>query len=210
MKELFYSDIEDLCLDVSEVHDKLCENNDFVDVTIVAKYEVAKQIISELVYYDYDLCNIKLENPDIDYYDDEFYISINSDNEIWCEKAKDKDGNYLIDECDIALIHEDCNSKLVSKLRSDYEPMIFVLSDDCDEDMNHCSNCENKEKCDSENDGCLTVGIPVIMKHDEDDNTKWFSFHKDEDGKSIDISLHVTDNIKQDELKYIFDNLIYI
>lgn len=210
MKELFYSDIEDLCLDVSEVHDKLCENNDFVDVTIVAKYEVVKQIISELVYYDYDLCNIKLENPDIDYYDDEFYISINSDNEIWCEKAKDKDGNYLIDECNIALIHEDCNSKLVSKLRSDYEPMIFVLSDDCDEDMNHCSNCENKEKCDSENDGCLTVGIPVIMKHDEDDNTKWFSFHKDEDGKSIDISLHVTDNIKQDELKYIFDNLIYI
>ena len=44
----------------------------------------------------------------------------------------------------------------------------------------------------------------------EDDNTKWFSFHKNEDGKSIDISLHVTDNIKQDELKYIFDNLIYI
>lgn len=25
MEELFYSDIEDLCLDVSEAHDKLCE-----------------------------------------------------------------------------------------------------------------------------------------------------------------------------------------
>lgn len=212
MKELFYSDIEDLCLDVSEVHDKLCENDkDYFGITIVAKYEIAKQVISELVYYDYKLDYIEFESPDIDCYEDEFYISVNSDGEICCEKAKSKDGIYLVYECGIVLIHEDCNSKILEKIRSDYKPMIFVLSDDCDEDKEYCRDCEDREKCDLEdkNDRYFPVKLPVVMDN-EDDNTKWFSFHKNEDGKSIDISLHVTDNIKQDELKYIFDNLIYI
>lgn len=218
MKQLFYKDIEDLCLRLSELYYEVYDNNEFLDITIVAKYDIAKQIISEFIYYDFTLYDVELESPDLGSYDCEYYISLMSNKEIYCEKAIGKDGSYLIDESNIAFIHEDCNSKILSSIRSDFNPMVFALSNECEKDMEFCNYCDGHKKCrcnghdlntDENSEYCSLCDNDLFDKC-EDDNTKWFSFHKNEDGKSIDVSLHLTDNVGKKELECILDKLSYL
>lgn len=218
MKQLFYKDIEDLCLSLSELYDEVYDNNEFLDITIVAKYDIAKQIISEFIYYDFTLYDVELESPDLGSYDCEYYISLMSNKEIYCEKAIGKDGSYLIDEPNIAFIHEDCNSKILSSIRSDFDPMVFALSNECEKDMEFCNYCDGHKKCrcdghdlnTDENSEYCSLCDNDLFDECEDNNTKWFSFHKNEDGKSIDVSLHLTDNVGKKELECILDKLSYL
>lgn len=218
MKQLFYKDIEDLCLSLSELYDEVYDNNEFLDITIVAKYDIAKQIISEFIYYDFTLYDVELESPDLGSYDCEYYISLMSNKQIYCEKAIGKDGSYLIDESNIAFIHEDCNSKILSSIRSDFNPMVFALSNECEKDMELCNYCDGHKKCrcnghdlnTDENSEYCSLCDNDLFDECEDDNTKWFSFHKNEDGKSIDVSLHLTDNVGKKELECILDKLSYL
>lgn len=218
MKQLFYKDVEDLCLTLSELYDMFCETHEFLDITIVAKYDIAKQIISEFIYYDFTLYDIELESPDLGSYDCEYYISLMSNKEIYCKKAIGKDGSYLVDESSIAFIHEDCNSKILSSVRSNFKPMVFTLSNECEEDMEFCNYCDGHKKCNCDGHDLNTndnIEYCSLCDHDlfdeyEDNNTKWFSFHKNEDGKSIDVSLHLTDNVGKKELGCILDKLSYL
>lgn len=218
MKQLFYKDIEDLCLSLSELYDMFCETHEFLDITIVAKYDIAKQIISEFIYYDFTLYDVELESPDFGNYDCEYYISLMSNKEIYCEKAIGKDGKYLIDESNIVFVYEDCNSKVLSSIRSDFDPMVFVLFNECEEDMEFCNYCDGHKKCNCDGHDLNTDNSEFCSLCDEDffdkyedNNTKWFSFHKkNEDGKSIDVSLHLTDNVGKKELECILDKLSYL
>lgn len=218
MEQLFYKDVEDLCLNISELYDKVYKDTEFLDITIVAKYDTAKQILSEFIYYDFTLYDIELESPDLGIYDCEYYISLMKNKEIYCKKAIGKDGSYLIDEPNIVFVHEDCNSKILSKIFSDFDPIIFTLSNECEEDIECCNCCDGYKKCscdehdsntDDNSEYCSLCDNALYDKCEEN-NTKRFSFYKNEDGKSINISLHLTDNFGKKELDCILDKLSYL
>ena len=90
MHTLKCKSIEELVEVVVETYELLhdCDRN----VSFVAKYDHAKEILRELVFYDYDLKFVELADPEWDNYEDEYVISIVRD-EIFCEKLK-LDGSF--------------------------------------------------------------------------------------------------------------------
>ena len=74
MHTLKCKSIEELVEVVVETYELLhdCDRN----VSFVAKYDHAKEILRELVFYDYDLKFVELADPEWDNYEDEYVISI--------------------------------------------------------------------------------------------------------------------------------------
>lgn len=140
IKTLHFGDYEDFACAVSDVYDRVKSNDEYNSVDIVAKYEDAKEIIRELVGIGYGIAFInELANSERDNYDDAFVIGI-LDNKIWCEPVKRKYG-YIFVEANIVYIFDDCNSKIIPKIKSNevYEIEIGNEYDDCDCD---CKNCD--------------------------------------------------------------------
>ena len=185
MRNLYFEDYEDFACTVSDVYDRVKSDDKYNSVDVVAKYEDAKEIIRELVGIGYGIAFInELANPEWDGYDDAFVISL-LDDEIWCEPVKRKDG-YIFVEADVVYIFDDCNSKIIPKIKSDevYEVEIGNEYYECDE----CDECE---------EGFTVNGRPVSkeefdnyvsqFKHDEKPTTtskeSYFI-----NGKSVDKS----------------------
>ena len=115
MHTLKCKSIEELVEVVVETYELLhdCDRN----VSFVAKYDHAKEILRELVFYDYDLKFVELADPEWDNYEDEYVISIVCD-EIFCEKLK-LDGRYCILSPKFVFFDENANSKCVKYFESD-------------------------------------------------------------------------------------------
>lgn len=140
IKILHFGDYEDFACAVSDVYDRVKSDDEYNSVDVVAKYEDAKEIIRELVGIGYGIAFInELANSEWDNYDDAFVIGI-LDDKIWCEPVKRKDG-YIFVEANIVYIFDNCNSKIIPKIKSNevYEIEIGNEYDDCDGD---CENCD--------------------------------------------------------------------
>ena len=144
MKNLYFDDFEDFSCAVVDTYDAL--DYDFGDITIIAKYEEAKEIISELLCIGYSLESIRMSRPEWENYHDEYLISLNNDG-IWCEPMK-LDGKYLTDESTITYILDNCSSKVIPccKGKNVYEVTVGIEDDDCDcDDCSECA-CKKDEK----------------------------------------------------------------
>ena len=123
--------VEDCCcinhfLDsvIEEVFDT---DSDFSSTTIVASGELAQDLIRLLLsttMEDDDDFVFHMGMVDFDSieYDQEYYISINTDHEVWCCPSYQDDEygkGYLIDGADHTYIFEDCNYKILDKIESD-------------------------------------------------------------------------------------------
>jgi len=124
---------------ICEVVDEILDSNkDYTSTTIVANGELAQNLLRILLSLTVDktdgefLFNMGMvEFNDIEY-DKEYYISINSDFEVWCEPAyrKNKYGiGYVFDEADYTYIHENSNFKILDKIESD-NVTIFGFEDE--------------------------------------------------------------------------------
>ena len=140
---LKFNDYEEFACKIADDFDAI--TGDYKDVSIIAKYEDARNIISSLICIGYPIKQISdLDAPDFDGYDDEYIISLsNIDNisEIWCEPFKRENG-YITDESTITYVFDNCNSKCLEKLDS---KLIFEVSIGEDE----CESC-NLDTSDSE------------------------------------------------------------
>ena len=141
MKNLYFDDFEDLACDIADNFDMV--KDDFGDIAIIAKYEEAKEIITELSCIGYSLESIRMSRPEWENYHDEYLISLNNDG-IWCEEMK-SDGKYLTDESTIIYILDNCSSKVIPYCKGKIVYEVTVSIDDDDEDECDCSECACKK-----------------------------------------------------------------
>ena len=139
MKNLYFDDFEDLACDIADKFDMV--KDDFGDIAIIAKYEEAKEIISELSCIGYSLESIRMSRPEWENYHEEYLISLNNDG-IWCEEMK-SGGKYLTDESTITYILDNCSSKVIPYCKGN---IIFEVTVGIDEDDDcDCSECACNE-----------------------------------------------------------------
>lgn len=150
MKDLYFDNYEDLALSIAYRYDSLTD--EYSDVSVIAKYNEAKEIIKELLCLGYDIASIDIQREEFDEYWDEYIISLNYDG-VWCEKYKRENG-YLEEDSDVTYISNECNSAVIPYIKSKSIYAFSIGNDDntkdvcvCDIDFT-CDNCELKESND--------------------------------------------------------------
>lgn len=181
MRNLYFDDFEDLACDIADTYDSI-KGEDFEDVTIIAKYEEARQIIKELLCLGYDISNIELHEVDWDNYDAEFIITL-YDNSIWCEPMLRENG-YLNEEAPVIYVLDNCSSKVIPhcKGKTVYEVAVGDYGDEFDHDFldGICVHC-----CDCVDEDCPTkckVGCKDDEKTDKAKKNEHVEYSKDKDG----------------------------
>ena len=129
MKRLYFEDYEDFACDISDTFDNI--EDEYGDISIIAKYGEAKEIIKELLCIGYNVASIELHRGRFENYYDEYIIGLNHDG-VWCEKFKRSTG-YFSDESNVIYIMDNCSSTVISycKSKNIYEVSIRDI-DDCE------------------------------------------------------------------------------
>lgn len=122
------------------------ENDEDKFVTVIAKFDEAKEILKELMTYDdVNFESLQIESPIMDNYFDEFVLSLWMNDgvlEIGCEKLKNEDGEYINPCGDVVFLFDDCSSKIIPLC--DGSDLYFVnIEDECDCD----EDCDEKCSC---------------------------------------------------------------
>lgn len=156
MEMLFYENIEEFVENIMNDYD----SGDIKDknFSIIAKYNEAKEIVQELIFNGCHLKSINLHDGIVDGYYNEYIITISSidnDYEIWCEKMKHENDEYLRDFSSKAFILDNCSSKVICNCQGSkvYEVTIDEYEEHCKtvcgyECCEYCDCCyrDNEEK----------------------------------------------------------------
>ena len=115
--------------------------NEYPIVSAYANYDEAKALVEMLIRFGNSIGDIiELEDYEMSHYNKEYRVSLTVDG-VACEKIFCEDCYYDSDE-DIAFVHEDCNSKLLTHIDSDAIYEFGIVSDeDYEEDCDVCC-CE--------------------------------------------------------------------
>lgn len=189
MTERTYDDICELCEDI------VCSYVEDADVCVIAKYDEAKRIITELCSMDLVLTSCILHNPEFEGYEDEYIIDIFLD-EVWCEPAK-RDGEYIYTDSYVTYVLDNCNSKLLSKVKTEHLYDVHI-EDEYDNDINCC------ECCDPDYDECW--GCSNFMNHDDDscgidgEDCHGFTASKSDDDGYHSVSFYSTERVNHDDM----------
>lgn len=151
-------------------------------ISIIAKYNDAREIIKELLRNDFSIGEIcELESSDCSGYTSEYIISIcnfDGEYEIWCEPMK-RDNEYIDDEAIITFILDDCSSRVISHCISQYKYDVHIGKED-DHPSLSCSECE-------QDDGEIDLHSFSVSKN-SDDGYCSFSFYTSENLSKKDIN----------------------
>lgn len=163
------------------------DDNEGCCISVFAKYEQARDIIKELLMYDFVILdNIELHEGTFDGYVDEFIIEIWSMDGIvyvGCEPAK-RDGKYFNYEGDICYLLGDCSSRIMQTC--EYDEMYDVSIEEYDE----CYCGEN----------CVCGCCDCI---DEDDNIYGFTVGNKIDGGYNKFTYYGSNPINKSDIKSI-------
>lgn len=206
MKKLYFEDVEYLCLDIVDKFENFLDKDN--DISVLAKYEIAKEVVSELCLY-YEIQSIHIERPDWDFYEDEYLVSVNYDG-IWCMPVKTENG-YLSDDNTILYVHEDCNSKALNSIKGNIvvEFAICELDCECDEECLDCEDeCDFDEEFECDGD-CENYELDELEPSsaelaaivDEEDNLHGFTYSKSDDDSYHSVSYHSTEKLNNDRFK---------
>lgn len=119
MERLEFEDYEDFACEIADTFDLL--EDEFGDVSIIAKYEEAKEIIRELLCLGYDVASIDIHDELWENYYDEYIVSVSNVNDspsVWCEKFKRETG-YINDEPSVAYVMDNCSSAVFKHINSE-------------------------------------------------------------------------------------------
>ena len=141
MKNLYFDDFEDFSCVIADTYDAL--DYDEEDVSIIAKYEEARQIIKELLCLGYDIHSVEIHDELWESYDSEYIISL-YDNSIWCEPMLRENG-YIDEDAPVIYVLDNCSSAVIPYCKGKiiYEVTVGIDEDDCNFD--DCSECACKK-----------------------------------------------------------------
>lgn len=131
MDILHFENFKELAIDIVRSFNNIA--NEFGDVSIIAKYEEAKEIVKELICFGYSLESIYLCRDELNYYADEYLVSVNLDG-LWCEPFKRKN-QYLMDDSSVTYLLDNCSSACIPHCLANeiYEVSIGEeAADECD------------------------------------------------------------------------------
>lgn len=191
MKRLYFEDYEDFACDISDTFDNI--EDECGDISIIAKYDEAKEIIKELLCIGYNVASIELHRERFENYYDEYIIGLNHEG-VWCEKFKRSTG-YFSDESNVIYIMDNCSSTVISycKSKNIYEVSIGDIDD-----------CENNSK-ELETDHAYIVNGKSVDKETFDDYVSKFTSNsvdedtKEDKSKDSEYSVTVKVNLDTDE-----------
>ena len=194
MHTLKCKSIEELVEVVVETYELLHGDDRYV--SFVAKYDRAKEILKELVFYGYDINFIEIAGAEIDGYVDEFDITILNDV-VSCEKIKRGD-RYYIAEPKFVFFDEEANSKCISSFLSDMKYEFQLTDEEEDNDIDQmidCHDCDDYDcdlRCQDE--------IPTV---DFDKDGKGFKYEKSDATGYQSISYRSSEPVSKDDLSDI-------
>lgn len=205
MKKLYFENIEHLCLDIVDKFENLLDEDG--DIVVLAKYEVAREVITKLCAY-YTLVAVDLHDPEWDEYEREYIISLNSDG-IWCSQVFIED-HYINDEPNILYVHQDCNSRALKTIKGSItvEFQICELDCECGED---CLNCDDEYDdefyCDSdcENYELEPTDTELAAIADEEDNLHGFTYSSVDDDVYHSVSFYTSENLDSNRIKELIE-----
>ena len=126
MERLQFEDYEEFVCDIADKFDLV--KDEFGDVSIIAKYEEAKEIIREILCLGYDVASINIHREEFEEYYDEYRIALNQDG-VLCEKFKRKNG-YFDDDASITYVMDNCSSAVFKYIDSEEIYEVCVGEDD--------------------------------------------------------------------------------
>lgn len=140
LEKLHFDDFEDFVIEVTENYDAIKDNDEGNDITIIAKYVEATEIIENLIQCGYKIEEIQIKIPEYGGYEDEYVISLCNVNgsDIWCEPMKRENG-YLDNDSAVIYVMDNCSSTALKHL--DSEAIFEVSVGEEDEDDYECM-CE--------------------------------------------------------------------
>ena len=191
--------IEDLGEVACAMYDGIVDDK-LNDVMFVGYYEDAVELIKELIMFDeVMLYDIELEPVEMDYYEDEYYVTLDGELNIWCCKAYDVEHKrYLYSETDRLFITDDYNSAILQEIGCDEDAMYEVSygldDDECDGNCACCQCNDNHE-------------VITRVATDDDGVIRGFekSWETHEDGMHYHSTYSFFSN-NQDMLKNMMDN----
>lgn len=132
------------------------------DVMFVGHYEDIIMILKELLIFDETVpYYIKMVSEDLNGYDKEYCIILDSDMNIWCEPAYNiETKNYLFLFADRLFIADDCNSAILKMVECKEDDLYEVSYDLCDECDGNCECC----KCSEEDDNHEVITRVAVDK----------------------------------------------
>ena len=181
-----FDSILELCEDAVDTYESLNRfpsDEDTSDISFIAKYDAAKEIISYLCKLEYDIVFCQFADPEYDGYIDEYIITI-YDGEIWCEPLKRDDG-YIYCESHFVYVLDNCNSKVLEKCEADY---IYEV---------HINDEEFDDFCDN---GCLSC-----KECEEDDDMHGFTASRNDDNGFTTLSFYSTEKLDSNEMRDLLE-----
>lgn len=182
MTTLNYNSIEEFCEELNECIEEVNYASKKTFVSVVAKYNDAKQIIRELVFYGYEIAFIEINDPTWDNYNDEYEIYV-IDKNIYCSKMK-RNNKYLESFASIVFFMEDVNSKCIKS----FTESVFEYEVQIDN--------EHYERCCERNHDCDSTLRPI----EEDGDVHGFTYSKNTDNGYESHSFYSTDPIMSYDL----------
>lgn len=141
IEQLNFENIYAFCDYAIKIHDKICDYDDSNNnITFVAKYVEAREIINYMIAEGYDLRFADFSEPEdqVHGYQDEFYVMISRD-ELFVEPAK-VDGKYLDCEDGVVFIIEGVSSAILEHIKGD---LVYDVAFNVNEDTERDGDCEN-------------------------------------------------------------------
>lgn len=158
------------CKDTNKLADKmLCclsmSENEFPQICAFGKYAVIKELLADLIRNGINISHgIDLENYEAQHYDKEYVLYLDhfgvTVEKMWHEDNEWHKAGYYDTDCDVAFVHEDCNSKILNSIESN-KILGFDLSE-----LDLSDNCTAYEES-----NCLTVTIKCHLDAEEAMNT---------------------------------------
>ena len=148
MRRLIVNDL----LDVVDVLYTDIVNSGFETSMFVGKHEDIVFVLKYLLMLDEPMpYHIDIEFAEWDGYDKEYYLVLDSEMNIWCEKAYDyKNNRYIGTEADCIYMADDCNSALLEHIdcleEELYEVSYDLEDDECDGNCACCGLAKSEEK----------------------------------------------------------------
>lgn len=191
MERLEFEDYEEFACDIANTFDNI--KDEFGDVSIIAKYYEAKEIIKELLCLGYNVASVELHREKFENYYDEYIIGLNHDG-VWCEKFKRNTG-YFTDESNIFYIMDNCSSSIIPYCKSKHLYEVSVGNTD------DSGNDEEK----SETEHTYTVNKKSVNKETFD---RYFSKFEDTNkNKDSEYSITIKADLDTNEAEKMIHDM---
>lgn len=174
------------------------------DISIIAKYDEAKQVIEMLIQEELPIVSVRIDRPDDDKYYNEYIITL-SDEGIWCEKMF-VDGRYLDIESTVTYVLENCSSRVIPHCKA--KIVCEVQIGDLFDDEYDCDACEFNDGvcgvCCNESDECVPEKSPEkCVEYSKDDNgdLHGFTASKSDGNSYYGYSVYTTDKLELKDIQ---------